>query len=63
MYNFKITCDNGNVTLLCARTRSTAIKMYLEANGCSEEWFFEHCKVRKILYTKRKFKFKDLRSK
>jgi hypothetical protein len=63
MFNYKIVCDNGDVTVLRARTGSAAIKMYLEAMGCSETWFREHCKVRKILLTNKKFKLKDLRSK
>jgi hypothetical protein len=63
MYNFKIVCDNGNITVIRARTRSTAIKMYCTAEGCSEDWFCKHCVVRKIFYTKTKFKLTDMRSK
>lgn len=52
MVNFKITCDNGNSTIIRARTRSSAVDMFIEAEGCSVEWFCEHCKVRQIQYTK-----------
>jgi hypothetical protein len=62
MFDFLITCDNGNNTIIRARTRSTAIKMYITAEMCSEKWFCEHCKIRKI-YKNKKFKLKDIRSK
>ena len=62
MEDFKITCDNGNETIIRARTRSTAIKMYITAEMCSEKWFCEHCKIKQI-QKKRKFKLKDIRSK
>jgi hypothetical protein len=51
MYDFEIKCDNGSVTVIRARTRSSAIKMYLVAEGCSEEWFCEHCRVKTIFDT------------
>lgn len=54
MVNFKITCDNGNVTVIRARTFRSAVDMFIEAEGCSVEWFCEHCKVRQIQYTKTK---------
>ena len=63
MYNFKIICDNGDITVLRASTRSAAIKLYLEAMGCSEAWFEAHCKVKKIFYTKTEFKLTDTEEK
>ena len=48
MHNFKIVCDNGNITVISARTRSRAIELFLEAEGCSAEWFSKHCKCKKI---------------
>ena len=45
MYNFKIVCDNGTITIIRAKNRSTAIKLYCEAEGCGESWFCAHCKV------------------
>jgi hypothetical protein len=62
MFNFKIVCDKGYTTVIRAMTRSTAVRMFCLAEGCSEEWFCEHCKVRKVLYTKTKFKLTDMRS-
>lgn len=47
MYNFKITCDNGNISIVRAKNRSTAIKLYIQAESCSMEWFCRHCVVRK----------------
>ena len=48
MHNFKITCDNGAVTVIRAGKRETAIMLFCKAEGCSEEWFFKHCTVRKM---------------
>lgn len=63
MFNFKITCDKGYSTLIRARTRNTAVKMYCLAEGCSEEWFWAHFKIRKILFTNKKFKLTEMRIK
>jgi hypothetical protein len=54
MQDFKITCDNGAETIIRARTRSSAIKMYITAEMCSEEWFCKHCKIKKIQNNKEK---------
>lgn len=48
MQDFKITCDNGNITVVSARQRSTAIELYIQSEGCSVEWFCKHCRVKKI---------------
>lgn len=48
MYNFRITCDNGAICIIRARKRETAIILYCKAEGCTEEWFFRHCTVRKM---------------
>ena len=48
MQDFKITCDNGNITVISARNRSTAIELYIQSEGCSIEWFCKHCRVKKI---------------
>lgn len=45
MHNFKITCDNGAITIIRARNRETAIMLFCKAEGCSTEWFCEHCKI------------------
>lgn len=54
MSDFKITCDNGLPTIIRANKRSTAIKLYCEAEGCCESWFYAHCKVTKITPKKKK---------
>ena len=48
MYNFKITCDNGSISIIRAQKRQTAIMLYCKAEGCSVEWFCKHCKIRKM---------------
>ena len=48
MYTFKITCDNGTINIIQARNRTTAIKLFCEAEGCSIEWVAEHCVVRNV---------------
>ena len=48
MYNFRITCDNGTITVIRAKNRSTAIMLFCKAEGCPEEWFCKHCVVRNI---------------
>lgn len=48
MFNFKITCDNGSITVISARNRMTAVELYMQSEGCSREWFCKHCKVKKI---------------
>lgn len=48
MYNFKIVCDNGTITVIRAMRRATAIMLFCKAEGCSEEWFHHHCKTRKM---------------
>lgn len=45
MHNFKITCDNGAITIIRARNRETAVMLFCKAEGCSTEWFCEHCKI------------------
>lgn len=45
MFNFRINCDNGAVSTYRASNTGTAIKLFCEAEGCSEEWFFEHCTI------------------
>ena len=54
MFNFKIKCDKGTITIVRARNRRTAIKLFIQAESCSAEWFSKHCKVRKI--TEKTFK-------
>lgn len=54
MFNFKITCDNGSVTVIGARSRYTAIKLYMQSEGCTREWFCNHCKCTKIKEYKEK---------
>ena len=63
MFNYKITCDKGYSTMLCARTRGTAVRLYCISEGCTEEWFWAHCKIRKILFTNKKFKLTEMRMK
>jgi hypothetical protein len=48
MHNFKITCDNGSITIIRARNRETAIMLFCKAEGCSTEWFFDHCNIIKL---------------
>ena len=45
MYNFKIQCDNGTTTIISARRMDTAMMLFCKAEGCSIEWFYEHCKT------------------
>lgn len=47
MHNFKITY-NGTITIIRATRRETAIMLFCKAEGCSVEWFLEHCNIRKI---------------
>jgi hypothetical protein len=49
MHNFKITCDNGTITIISAKKRETAIMLFCKAEGCSIEWFCEHCTIRKMM--------------
>lgn len=48
MYNFKITCDNGTINIIRATNRTTAIRLFCEAEGCSIDWVAKHCTVRKV---------------
>jgi hypothetical protein len=48
MHNFKITCDNGTITIIRARSKWTAAMLYCKAEGCSTDWFGKHCKIRKM---------------
>ncbi|MEE0969598.1 MAG: hypothetical protein U0M06_09530 [Clostridia bacterium] len=48
MYNFKITCDKCAPCIIRARCRETAIMLFCKAEGCSTEWFLEHCTIRKM---------------
>ena len=52
MFYFRITCDNGTITIVRANKRSTAIKLFCEAEGCSLEWVEKHCVVRKVVKKK-----------
>jgi hypothetical protein len=46
MYNYKIIHDTGRFTVIRARTRATAIRLFLYAEGCSRASFDEHYIVR-----------------
>jgi hypothetical protein len=48
MYTFRITCDNGTINIVRARNRTTAIKLFCEAEGCSIDWVAKHCVVRNV---------------
>ena len=48
MYNYKITCDNGTISIIRASKKSTAIMLFCKAEGCTEEWFYKHCTARKM---------------
>ena len=48
MFNFKIKCDKGTITIVRARNRYSAIKVYIQAEGCTMEWFPKHCTIRKM---------------
>lgn len=54
MFDYKITCDNGTITVVRAKNRSTAIKLFCEAEGCQMEWVEKHCVVRKVFTKKKK---------
>lgn len=46
MHNFKIIHDTGRFTVIRAKTKSTAIKLFMVAEGCSRASFDEHYIVR-----------------
>jgi hypothetical protein len=46
MHNFKIIHDSGRVTVIRARTRAVAIKLFIIAEGCTRASFDEHYIVR-----------------
>jgi hypothetical protein len=54
MYTFRITCDNGTINIVRARNRTTAIKLFCEAEGCSIDWVAKHCVVRNVTNKKNK---------
>ena len=47
MYNFKIIHDSGRVTVIRARTRAVAIRLFCEGEGCSCAYVKDHCVVRR----------------
>jgi hypothetical protein len=46
MYNYKIIHDTGRFTVIRARKKSTAVRLFLYAEGCSRASFDEHYIVR-----------------
>lgn len=54
MFDFKFTCDNGAICFVRANKRSTAIKLFCEAEGCPMDWVEKHCVVRKVFTKKKK---------
>ena len=48
MYNYRITCDNGETCTIRARHKETAIMLYCKAEGCSTAWFYAHCDIIKL---------------
>ena len=46
MHNFKIIHDTGRTTVIRARTRAVAIKLFMIAEGCTRAAFDEHFVVR-----------------
>ena len=54
MFDFRITADNGTITIIRARERATAIKLYCEAEGCQIEYVERHCTVVKVTPKKKR---------
>ena len=46
MYNYKIIHDTGRFTVIRARTKSTAVRLFLYSEGCSRASFDAHYIVR-----------------
>ena len=60
MSDYEIVCDNGSITIIRANKRSTAIKLYCEAEGCRESWVCAHCKVTLITPKKKEKSIEEI---
>lgn len=47
MFNFRIVNDKGRVTVIRARTKAVAVKLYCESEMCSRAYVDKHCIVRR----------------
>ena len=56
MYGYRVIDDNGEITCICAKSRSEVIKIYCDKKGCSKQYVKEHCIIRRdILLTSTKW--------
>lgn len=46
MYNYRIIHESGRISIIRARTKATAINLFLLAEGCSRTSFNEHYIIR-----------------
>lgn len=53
MYDYKFTAENGVVSFVRAKDRSSAIKTFCEAEGCSVEYAKTHFKIQRMKQEKR----------
>lgn len=47
MFNYRIIYKSGQVVIVRARTRSVAIKLFCQSEGCSREYVKKNCVVRR----------------
>lgn len=49
MFNFRIVDSKGFVTVIRARTRAVAVKLFCESEMCSKAYVDNHCVVRCVI--------------
>lgn len=47
MYNYRIVNESGYATVIRARTRAVAIRLFCQSEGCSRAYVKDHCVVRR----------------
>ena len=49
MFNFRIVDSKGFVTVIRARTKAAAVKLFCESEMCSKAYVDNHCVVRCVV--------------
>ena len=48
MYNYRIVNESGRVVVIRARTRTVAVRLFCESEGCSSTYVKDHCIIRRL---------------
>jgi hypothetical protein len=48
MYNYRFTTKYGAETVICARNKGTALRLYCESMSRTPDWVSANCTIRRL---------------